>query len=47
MTSMQALLGYEVDFQRVKKEVVRAFQGIFDLDLAVTSIEVLESTIMR
>jgi len=47
MTSMQALLSHKVDFQRIKKEVVRTFQEVFSLELAVTNIEVLESKIMR
>lgn len=47
MTSMKALLGHEVDFQRIKKEVVRTFQEIFNLELAMTNIEALETTIMR
>ena len=47
MTSMQALLRHEVDFQRIKKEIVRTFQEVFNLELAATSIEVLETKIMR
>jgi lipoate-protein ligase B len=44
MTSMQALLGREVDFQNVKKEVARTFEGIFELTLTRTRVEALETT---
>ena len=44
MTSMQALLGHEVDFQIVKKEVKGTFEEIFELTLTKGKVEALETT---
>jgi lipoate-protein ligase B len=42
MTSMQALIGAEIDFTAVKAEVRRRFEGVFETRLEDTSIETLE-----
>ena len=44
MTSMQALLGSEVDFNRAKSEVRNQFEKIFDLRLTPIRPDTLEQT---
>jgi lipoate-protein ligase B len=44
MTSMQALLGLQADFQNVKNEVAMTFERIFELTLTKTLVEALGIT---